>query len=98
MEIYPTKGDAVHYKVNHSAKEYIIGMTSTKRIESVWAFLKRCYNGSFHNWSKKHCQKYANGSTFRLKEGNCERDTQDRLNDLFRAMVGKTITYDVLTA
>ncbi len=87
-----------HEKVNHSAKEYVNGMASTNSIESVWAVLKRGYNGIYHNWSKKHCQAYVNEFAFRLNEGNCERDMQDRLNDLFRAMVGKTITYEELTA
>ena len=33
-----------------------------------------------------------------LNEGDCERDTQDRLDDLFRSMVGKRITYPGLVA
>ncbi|MDE0094875.1 MAG: IS1595 family transposase [Gammaproteobacteria bacterium] len=87
-----------HQKVNHSAKEFVNGMASTNGIESVWAVLKRGFNGVYHNWSKKHCQRYVNEFAFRLNQGNCERDTQDRLDDLFRAMVGKTITYSELTA
>jgi len=51
-----------------------------------------------HNRSRKYCQKYVNGFSFSLNEGNCQRDTQDRLDDLFRNMAGKTITYDQLTA
>ena len=35
--------------------------------------------------------------TFRLNESNCERHTEDRLDDLFWAMAGKTITYKELT-
>lgn len=87
-----------HRTVNHSAKEYVNGMAHTNGIESVWAVLKRGFNGVYHNWSKKHCRQYVNEFAFRLNEGNCERDTQDRLDDLFRAMAGKTITYGELTA
>ena len=87
-----------HLSVNHSAKEYVNGMAHTNGIESVWAVLKRGFNGTYHNWSKKHCHRYVNEFAFRLNEGNCERDTQDRLDDLFRSMVGKTITYKELTA
>ena len=87
-----------HRTVNHSAKEYVRGMAHTNGIESVWSVLKRGFNGTYHHWSKKHCRAYVNEFTFRLNEGNCERDTQDRLDDLFRAMVGKTITYRELTS
>lgn len=87
-----------HRTVNHSAKEYVNGMAHTNGIESVWAVLKRGFNGVYHHWSKKHCRNYANEFAFRLNEGNCERDTQDRLDDLFRSMVGKTITYEELVA
>ena len=87
-----------HKTVKHSAKEYVNGMTHTNGIESVWAVLKRGYSGVYHNWSKKHCHRYVNEFAFRLNEGNCERDTQDRIDDLFRGMAGKTVTYKELVA
>ena len=93
--------DGVFYKqkrVNHSAKQYVDGMASTNSIESVWAVLKRGYYGTYQNWSVKHCRAYVDEFTFRLNEGNVKRDTQDRLDDLFRAMHGKEITYAGLTA
>ena len=86
-----------HKRVNHSAKEYANGKAHTNGIESVWAALKRGFNGVYHSWSKKHCQNYVNEFAFQLNEGNSERDTQDRLDYLFRAMSGKTITYEELT-
>ena len=46
--------DFEHGTVNHSVKEYVKGMASTNGIESVWAMIKRGYNGVYHNWSKKH--------------------------------------------
>ena len=79
--------------VKHSAREFVNGMAHTNGIESVWAVLKRGYHGTFHHFSKKHLQRYVDEFTFRLNEGNVKRDTQDRLDDLFRAMAGKTITY-----
>ena len=87
-----------HQSVKHSAKEYVNGMAHTNGIESVWALLKRGYNGVYHNWSTKHCRQYVNEFTFRLNEGSCSRDTQDRMDDIFKAMAGKTITYRELVA
>ncbi len=87
-----------HESINHSAKEWVKGMAHTNGIESVWAVLQRGFTGTYHHFSKKHCRAYVNEFTFRLNEGNCERDTQDRLDDLFLAMVGKTITYRELTS
>ena len=85
-----------HETVNHSAKEYVCGMAHTNGVESVWSLIKRGFNGVYHNWSKKHCQQYINEFTFRLNEGNVDRDTQDRLDDLFKAMMGKTVTFEKL--
>ena len=87
-----------HEAVSHSAKQYVDGMASTNGMESVWAIIKRGFNGIYHHWSRKHCHQYVNEFTFRLNEGNCDRDTQDRLDALFKAMVGKTITYKELTS
>ena len=87
-----------HLTVNHSTKERVNGMAHTNAIESVWAALKRDYNGVYHNWLKKHCHQRVNGFAFRLNEGNCGRDTQVRLDDLFRAMTGKTIAHKEITA
>ena len=91
-------GEYKHESVKHSAKEFVNGMAHTNGIESVWAVLKRGFNGVYHNWSKKHCRAYVDEFTFRLNEGNCEIDTEDRLASLFLAMVGKKITYAELTA
>ena len=38
----------LHGVVKHSAKEYVNGMAHTNGIESVWAVMKRGYNGVYH--------------------------------------------------
>ncbi len=87
-----------HGTVKHSAKEYVNGMAHTNGIESVWAVLKRGYNGIYHNWSAKHCQRYVDEFTFRLNEGNCSVDTLDRMSALCKGMSGKRLTFKELVA
>ena len=85
-----------HWTVNHSVKEFVNGMASTNGIESVWAVLKRGYNGVYHQWSKKHTARYIDEFTFRLNEGNVTRHTMKRINSLIRSAVGKRLTYKEL--
>ena len=85
-----------HKTVKHSAKEYVNGMAHTNGIESVWAVLKRGYNGIYHNISTKHLARYVDEFTFRLNEGNCEIDTIDRMNALARRIGGKQLAYKEL--
>ena len=42
-------------------------MASTNGIESVWAVLKRGYNGVYHQWTPKHMARYINEFVFRMK-------------------------------
>lgn len=85
-----------HESLNHSANEYVRGMAHTNGIESVWAVLKRGIEETFHQVSEKHLDRYVNEFTFRLNEGNCQIDTLDRMQALFRGMLGKRLTYDEL--
>ena len=87
-----------HESVKHSAKEYVNGMAHTNGIESVWAVLKRGYNGTFHHFSVKHLQRYVDEFTFRLNEGNCEVDTIDRMEAFAKEIGGKRIAYRDLIA
>ena len=86
-----------HESVNHSAKEYVNGMAHTNSIESVWAVLKRGYNGTFHHFSAKHLHRYVNEFTFRLNEGNCSVDTMDRIASVVTGGAGKRLSYKWLT-
>ena len=89
--------DYAHASVRHSAKEFVNGMAHTNGIESVWAVLKRGYNGVYHNWTVKHTQRYVNEFAFRLNDGNCRVDTIDRIAAIVRGSVGKRLKYADLT-
>lgn len=86
-----------HGTVNHSAKEYVNGKAHTNGIESVWAVLKRGYNGVYHNMSSKHLHRYVNEFSFRLNEGDVKRHTLDRIDSLVDQSMGKRLTYKELT-
>jgi len=94
---YSNLENYTHFKVNHSAKEYVNGMASTNGIESFWGVLKRGYYGTYHNFTKKHLQKYIDEFTFRQNEGNCKIDTIDRINSLCNNAKNKRLTYKQLT-
>ena len=87
-----------HGTVKHSAKEYVNGMAYTNGIESVWAVLKRGYNGVYHQWRTKHMARYVDEFTFRLNEGNVKIPTMKRLESLVKGAVGKRLTYQDLIA
>ena len=69
-------------------------MSHTNGIESVWAVLKRGYNGVYHQWSKKLMRRYVNEFVFRLNEGNVMNHTMVRLDHIIRNAVGTRLTYD----
>ncbi|WOV90168.1 MAG: IS1595 family transposase [Candidatus Zeuxoniibacter abyssi] len=90
-------GGYTRRSVNHSAKEYVNGMASTNGIESVWALLKRSYNGTYHQFSRKRLAHYVNEFVFRLNDGNVRHHTWERINSLCDMAVGNRITYKELT-
>lgn len=82
-----------HRAVNHSAKEFVNGMAHTNGIESVWALLKRGFYGTYHQFSRKHTQRYVDEVAFRLNEGNCKVKTMNRIDALFAKTIGVRLTY-----
>ena len=85
-----------HNTVCHSVGEYVRGMAHTNGIESVWAVLKRGFNGVYHTMSFKHLDRYLNEFTFRLNDGNVKAHTMDRLDAMAKGMFGKRVTYKEL--
>ena len=87
-----------HVKVNHSAKVFVDGMASTNGIESVWAVLKRMFYGTYHQFSKKHLQRYVDECTFRLNQGNCKIHVLDRMNSIITGGFQHHVSYRELVA
>ena len=56
---------ASHGSVNHKAGEYVRDGISTNQAESFFAQFKRSLDGTHHNVSKEHLQRYATEFEFR---------------------------------
>ena len=82
--------------VNHSAGQYVDGTAHTNGIESVWALLKRGYNGVFHHFSDKHIGRYVDEFVFRLNDDNVKRLTLDRIDSIVFGFSGNRLSYKML--
>ena len=76
---------------NHSAGEYVRGMTHTNGIESFWSMLKRGYQGTFHHFREKHLDRYV--TEFSGRHNDRERDTVDQMAGIAHGMVGKRLRH-----
>nr|VFJ72935.1 MAG: ISXO2-like transposase domain-containing protein [Candidatus Kentron sp. FW] len=74
-------------------KQFVNEMAHTNGIESVWAVLKRGYNGIYHHMSVKHLSRYVDEFTFRLNQGNVKVHTMARIASMAKGMFGKRLTY-----
>ncbi|RHZ37305.1 IS1595 family transposase [endosymbiont GvMRE of Glomus versiforme] len=83
-----------HQIVNHSAKQYVKGTTSTNAIENFWSHLKRGINGIYHWISKKHTSKYVNEFTLRFNTRKYQE--RERFDLILSSVVGKNLTYQKL--
>ena len=84
-----------HRSVVHSRGQYVDGEAHTNGIESVWAPLKRAYKGTFHHISHKHLHRYV--TEFVGHHNLRAFDTEEIMEFLAVAMIGKRLTYRQLT-
>ena len=63
--------------VKHSVKEYVKGQAHTNGIESFWSMLKRGYDGTYHQMSEKHLDRYIN--EFSGRHNNRPADTINQI-------------------
>jgi transposase-like protein len=84
-----------HAAVDHLRK-YVIGRVHTNGLENFWSLLKRALKGTYVAVAPFHLERYLDEQTFRYNE----RDTDDagRFRRVLNAVVGKRLTYRVLTA
>ena len=76
------KGEAIHHTVNHSAGQYVKGLTiHTNGIEGAWSHFKRQVIGVHHWISRAHIQSYLDEFTWRVNEGQ-------RVNNIWRGYLG----------
>ena len=59
-------------------------------IESFWAQLKRAYQGTFHHFSEKHCDRYV--GEFSGRHNLRPLNTVDAMGESVRGMVGRRLT------
>lgn len=93
---YRGMGGFKHEAMNHSAGEYARLQAHTNRIESFWAMLKRGYQGTFHHFSEKHCDRYVAEITGRHNDR--EADTIEMMAHMARGIVGRRFRYQDLIA
>lgn len=92
---YTLKG-MTHETVKHSVKEYVNGMVHTNGIGSFWSLLKRGYYGTYHQMSRWQLQRYVN--EFAGRHNVRSLDTVDQMERCAAGLVGKRLTYKMLTS
>ena len=85
-----------HDTVKHSVSEYVKGQAHTNGIESFWAMFKRAYQGTFHQLSAKHLDRYVR--EFAAKHNLRDSNTADQMAAVVAGLVGKRLMYRDLVA
>lgn len=83
--------------VKHGKRHWAHGNVNTNSIESFWALLKRGHHGTYHNFSKKHLQRYIDEFAFRFNLRGSNIETLFNEATLRIAKSGK-LSYKTLTA
>jgi len=78
------------------AAEYVRDGISTNQAESFFAQFKRSLDGTHHNVSKEHLQRYA--SEFEFRWNTSKMSDSQRVQFLVDGAIGKRLTYKPITA
>ena len=85
-----------HEAVKHSVGEYVRNQAHTNGIESHWALLKRGYEGTYHQMSEKHLQRYV--GEFEGRHNVRPLNTEHQMELMAMRSVGKHLPYAELVA
>jgi transposase-like protein len=83
-----------HKVINH-AETYVDGQVHTNGIENFWSLLKRCLRGTYVSVEPFHLFRYLDEQAFRFN--NRKGTDLSRFVDAMKTIVGRRVTYDVLT-
>jgi transposase-like protein len=90
-----TQRGYAHQVVDH-AEMYVDGTVHTNGLENFWSLLKRSIKGTYVSVEPFHLFRYLDEQAFRFNER--ELNDAGRFDLAIRGIVGKRLTYDVLTA
>ena len=85
-----------HWTVRHSVGEYVRQQAHTNGIESFWALMKRGFDGTYHQMSVKHLNRYV--TEFSGRYNSRPKDTEEQMAGMVQGMVGKRLKYEDLVA
>jgi transposase-like protein len=84
-----------HSWVDH-IRNYVVRSVHTNGLENFWALLKRALGGTYVAVATFHLERYLDEQSWRYN--NRHVDDGERFNRVLRGVVGKRLTYRVLTA
>ncbi len=87
---------AKHEQIDHSAGEYVRDGFSTNRLEGFYSQLKRSIDGTHHNVSEEHLQRYVDEHDFRYS--TCKMSDARRMQRIMEQAKGRRLTYRRVTA
>lgn len=84
----------LHRQIDH-AKAYAIGEVHTNGLENFWCLLKRTLGGTYTAVAPYHLKRYVVEQAWRFN--NRETDDGARFQRVLKSVVGKRLTYRLLT-
>ena len=97
LRSYEGLADTYHHEVVNHAKEYVRGNVHTNGIENFWSLLKRSIKGTYVSVEPFHLFRYLDEQSFRYNNRKDKRGDSGRFLSTLASIVGRRVSYDVLT-